>query len=133
MQRLHRLQGPAVRSLALTLVFAGVSFVFGLVAPEADAAGDMDCSDFATQAAAQTFFNNHDPAHDPDLLDADGDGIACESNPCPCSTSTTPTTQPSGTVQRTRARVIRVVDGDTLLVGMPSGARRYVRILGIIH
>jgi len=128
---MHRLQGPAIRSLALTLVFAGVSFAFGLVAPDADAAGDKDCSDFATQADAQAFFLAHDPAHDPDLLDSDGDRIACESNPCPCSTSTTPTTQTAGTVKRTRARVIRVVDGDTLLVGMPSGARRHVRILGI--
>jgi endonuclease YncB( thermonuclease family) len=128
---MQRLQGPAIRSLALTLVFAALSFVFGLVAPDADAAGDMDCSDFATQAAAQTFFLNHDPAHDPDSLDADGDGIACESNPCPCSTPTSAPQPLASPVQRTRARVIRVVDGDTLLVGMPSGARRYVRILGI--
>ena len=91
----------------------------------------MDCSDFATQADAQNFFLNHDPANDPHRLDSDGDGIACESNPCPCSTQVAPTTQTPGIVQRTRARVIRVVDGDTLLVGMPSGARRYVRILGI--
>jgi endonuclease YncB( thermonuclease family) len=56
-------------------------------------AADLDCSDFATQASAQSYFlSRGGPASDPDRLDADGDGIACESNPCPCSYSTTPTT-----------------------------------------
>lgn len=50
---------------------------------------DVDCSDFSTQAQAQSYFINHGgPGSDPNGLDADGDGIACESNPCPCSTST---------------------------------------------
>jgi endonuclease YncB( thermonuclease family) len=120
-----------VLRIIVGLLVAFVWSALGVASPAAHAAGDMDCSDFATQADAQNFFLNHDPAHDPDSLDADGDGIACESNPCPCSTQTAPTTQTSGTVHRTRARVIRVVDGDTLLVGMPSGARRYVRIIGI--
>lgn len=45
-------------------------------------AADRDCSDFATQAAAQEYFLSvGGPAGDPDRLDADGDGIACESNP----------------------------------------------------
>ena len=49
---------------------------------------DMDCGDFGTQAAAQRYFiNRGGPQSDPDNLDSDGDGIACESNPCPCSTS----------------------------------------------
>jgi hypothetical protein len=50
---------------------------------------DYNCSDFATQAAAQSFFLAHGgPSSDPYGLDADHDGIACESNPCPCSTGT---------------------------------------------
>ena len=45
-------------------------------------AGDKDCSDFRTQAAAQKFFKKHGgPKRDPHRLDADHDGIACESNP----------------------------------------------------
>jgi len=45
-------------------------------------AGDKDCSDFPTQAAAQKFFKKHGgPSRDPHRLDADHDGIACESNP----------------------------------------------------
>ena len=67
------------------------------VSPSATAApasaADLDCSDFATQASAQNYFlSRGGPASDPDGLDADGDGVACESNPCPCNYSTTPTT-----------------------------------------
>lgn len=48
---------------------------------------EADCADFATQAAAQNYFIDHGgPSSDPDGLDADHDGIACEANPCPCST-----------------------------------------------
>jgi len=38
---------------------------------------DRDCADFATQQEAQTAFDA-DPS-DPERLDADGDGVACES------------------------------------------------------
>lgn len=38
--------------------------------------GDLDCADFASQAEAQATFDA-DPT-DPNGLDADGDGIACE-------------------------------------------------------
>jgi hypothetical protein len=44
-------------------------------------AGDKDCADFPTQKAAQRFFVKHGgPKKDPHRLDADHDGIACESN-----------------------------------------------------
>lgn len=42
---------------------------------------DRDCSDFATQAQAQRFYKRHNPRRDPHRLDADRDGIACESLP----------------------------------------------------
>lgn len=43
--------------------------------------GDRDCSDFSTQKEAQAFFiANGGPSSDPHRLDADHDGIACESN-----------------------------------------------------
>ena len=42
---------------------------------------DVDCSDFDTQPEAQAFFEANDPENDPHQLDADGDGIACESLP----------------------------------------------------
>jgi endonuclease YncB( thermonuclease family) len=71
------------------------------LAPSANAmlasAADRDCAHFSTQAAAQDYFLAlGGPGSDPDRLDGDGDGIACETNPCPCSYATTPTqpTQP---------------------------------------
>jgi Excalibur calcium-binding domain len=61
------------------------------------AAADANCSDFSTQAAAQAYFLAHGgPAQDPDRLDADHDGVACESLPCPCDhgTASAPTPRP---------------------------------------
>jgi hypothetical protein len=53
--------------------------VLGLAAPPA-MAGDKDCSDFSTWRAAQKFYKRHGgPRRDPHRLDADRDGIACES------------------------------------------------------
>jgi len=45
--------------------------------------GDKDCSDFATHDEAQTYFEGKggSPSNNVDKLDADGDGIACESLP----------------------------------------------------
>lgn len=48
-----------------------------LAAPAAVAAGDLDCSDFTTQSQAQTVYDSN--PSDPNDLDRDGDGIACES------------------------------------------------------
>ncbi|MCS1352653.1 thermonuclease family protein [Mechercharimyces sp. CAU 1602] len=39
---------------------------------------DKDCSDFATQAEAQSFYDRIGPK-DPHRLDSDGDGMACDS------------------------------------------------------
>ena len=41
----------------------------------------LNCSDFVSQAAAQARLRE-DPT-DPDRIDADGDGLACENNPGP--------------------------------------------------
>ena len=117
---------------------------------------DLDCGDFASQAAAQYHMNAH--AGDPDRLDGnDDDGRACESNRCPCyygpatapeqpyalppeptpAPTPAPTPVPTATpapalVARTyRARVTSVVDGDTLKVRLRSGRRRTVRLIGI--
>jgi micrococcal nuclease len=46
----------------------------------AAAGSDRDCSDFSSQAEAQRFFKAHGgPRSDPDRLDADHNGVACES------------------------------------------------------
>jgi excalibur calcium-binding domain-containing protein len=67
--------------VALAVVLGAMSIVS--TAPAS--ASDRDCSDFATQKAAQLFFLRHGgPRSDPHRLDADHDGVACESLPCPC-------------------------------------------------
>lgn len=78
-------------AVALVVVAAAVSAPTASAAAPAHAA-DLDCADFDSQAAAQAYFLAHGgPASDPDRLDGDHDGIACESNPCPCGSSTIPT------------------------------------------
>ncbi|MER5450245.1 excalibur calcium-binding domain-containing protein [Streptomyces sp. NPDC002764] len=51
----------------------------GPAAAVAHAQNDLNCSDFAFQEDAQAVFNS-DPS-DPNRLDADNDGIACEDLP----------------------------------------------------
>lgn len=47
-----------------------------------DLSGDKDCGDFSTQREAQAHFQaKGGPGSDPDRLDADGDGSACDSLP----------------------------------------------------
>jgi excalibur calcium-binding domain-containing protein len=56
-----------------------------LLALPTQAQAAVNCSDFSTQAAAQNYYESvGGPGQDPAGLDADHDGIACESLPCPC-------------------------------------------------
>lgn len=81
-----RVPGSAVVASGLALVAAAFGLMALLAAGEARAV-DYDCSNFSTQAQAQGYLLPGDPYG----LDADSDGIACESLPCPCSyPSTTP-------------------------------------------
>lgn len=125
------------RALSLTPVLAMLAGVLAVLASSpAQAIADRDCADFATQKAAQIFFLKHSPGSDPHRLDADDDGIACDSNPCPCyykrslPSGSGTATQPRRTVVQ-YARVVKVVDGDTADVRLTSGARKRVRFLGI--
>ncbi len=62
------------------LLLAALSMAAMLVfAPVALAQADLDCSDFATQPEAQSVLDQ-DPS-DPNGLDADNDGVACEELP----------------------------------------------------
>jgi len=61
--------------LAVLAAFVALAFA----APPASA-GDKDCADFSTWRQAQRFYERHGgPTKDPHRLDADRDGIACES------------------------------------------------------
>lgn len=67
---------------------------------DAEQRRDRDCGDFSNQAAAQDYFLSiGGPYSDPDRLDVDHDGIACESLPCPCNYSTaSPSPTPTATL-----------------------------------
>lgn len=79
------------RRLVLGLLTVMLGALCSLVASPPASAADRDCSDFASQRAAQIFFLNHGgPRSDPHRLDSDGDGIACETNPAPYYYGTTP-------------------------------------------
>lgn len=122
------------RILALLIVTLGVTT--WTQAP-ASAVVDRDCGDFSSQAAAQNFFlANGGPQNDPHRLDSEGDGIACETNPCPCigrggSTPPANNTPPPPKVYRETGNVVKVIDGDTLKVRIRGGGIVSVRMLGI--
>ena len=122
-----------MRIVRWTLTTVGALTAALLVHPAPAMAVDRDCSDFDTQRAAQTFFLNHNPDADPHGLDSEGDGIACESNPCPCRYDREPGGETGGRSPRQvrqYARVVRVVDGDTVDVRY-AGSRHRVRLIGI--
>lgn len=58
------------------LIVAAAMFAVGMLTAPAQAQDDLDCDDFATQQEAQAEYDA-DPS-DPNGLDADNDGIACE-------------------------------------------------------
>ena len=131
-------------------LFTLVCAVGALVAAPSPAAAthgaDVNCSDFASQAAAQRHLEAH--PGDPDGLDGDDDGEACESLPCPCARSDSSLPFPAAgsrplpaagrrrrrlrlPAQTFKARVIRVIDGDTLKVRLAAGPVVTVRLIGI--
>jgi endonuclease YncB( thermonuclease family) len=127
----------ALFAMPVLALFAGILSVLTMAPAQAF---DRDCGDFATQRAAQIFFlNNGGPGSDPHGLDAEGDGIACESNPCPClykrsTGADTPSTDPQaggGSTLKQAARVIKVTDGDTIKVRLATGPKVDVRLIGI--
>ncbi len=106
--------------------------------------GDLDCPDFANQAAAQAHLGAH--PGDPDGLDGDADGRACQALPCPCAGVAAPPpppppapappppvapSTPTSAAHTAKARVVRVIDGDTLKVRLTTGQTVTVRLIGI--
>lgn len=69
-----------MRRTMAALVVAMATLVLALSLAGPAAAGDRDCSDFSSWRQAQRFYKKHGgPRYDPHRLDADHDGIACES------------------------------------------------------
>jgi endonuclease YncB( thermonuclease family) len=117
------------------------AFTDNVVASAPARAADRDCSDFDNQRQAQGYFvDQGGPDSDPDRLDGNGDGFACDSLPCPCSRGRSPSQtrspeeEPREGAQTIRARVTEVIDGDTIRVRSLEKTRRSsytVRLIGI--
>jgi endonuclease YncB( thermonuclease family) len=135
--RVIRCQDGAV-SLRATLTALLALVALASVAPSAIAA-DRDCADFDTQREAQAYFENRGPG-DPDRLDADDDGRACDSLPSGGgggggggNSAPAPAPAPAR-AQTIEARVTSVVDGDTIKVRALEATQRSrytVRLIGI--
>ena|SRR5688572_1609059 len=69
-------------SLAIGAVLLFGALVLTSTVSNAHHSGDLDCNDFSNQAQAQAHYRLH--PSDPDNLDPDRDGIACEASSCPC-------------------------------------------------
>jgi micrococcal nuclease len=130
------------------VMLAALACLLMTALPSPAPAAGKNCADFASQAAAEAWL--HAYAGDPDGLDGDDDGVACEALPCPCAGAGTPTGTPPGapsapppapvtppagpppaTALSVPARVTSVIDGDTLKVRFANGVRTTVRLIGI--
>lgn len=74
---------------------------------------DRDCKDFATQAEAQQYYNSrHTVANpDPDRLDANGNGIACEAGEVTVVTRVSPTRDDNSVAVVSGHQVTQVPEG----------------------
>ncbi|SFW51518.1 excalibur calcium-binding domain-containing protein [Amycolatopsis australiensis] len=88
------------RALTTAAVAAGLAFVGPIPLASAQLAADRDCSDFQYQEDAQAVLDR-DPA-DPNHLDEDKDGKACESLPSrPRQHTTAPVPEKAATTAKT--------------------------------
>ena len=95
-----------------TTAAAGVLIAAGLSLsiPGTATAADLDCADFATQADAQAALDA--TPGDPNDLDSDDDGVACETLPGGGATATTEDNTVLGTRQVSTRPVGAVAAGD---------------------
>lgn len=77
---MRRLLYLTVLSMLVMAMTASVAFAQPQRGPSGDD-GSYNCEDFDTRAQAQSYFEANNPDEDPDGLDADSDGEACESLP----------------------------------------------------
>src|SRR4051812_3523833 len=118
--------GAALVTLVALAVLAGTAT--GSTQPRV---ADRDCGDFSTQAAAQqVFIAQGGPRSDPFALDADRDGVACETLPCPCAGGGGGNPAPQQPAHSRRATVVEVTDGDTIKVRLRHRSDS-VRLIGI--
>jgi hypothetical protein len=87
------------RALTTATAVAGLALLGPVTFASAQPGGDKNCSDFTYQEEAQAVLDA--TPGDPNNLDSDHDGIACESLPKRGQQSTTPTSKTPSTTTRT--------------------------------
>jgi endonuclease YncB( thermonuclease family) len=116
-----------------------LSLIVGVLtvqAPAQAAARDMNCDDFPSQQAAQLYYLNHNPALDPDNLDSDSDGVACESLGGPYYYGSNPNPggnnppKPPPPAKPQPIKVVKVLAGDMLQLRQGSKPAYKVRLVG---
>lgn len=119
------------------LMLAAIVVTAGLGPPSAAhaARADKDCADFPSQRAAQLFFLNNNPAADPHRLDADGDGVVCESNGAPYYYGSDPTpggdNTPAPPPKKVVTRIVKVLNGQLIKIREGKKAPAVVHLVGI--
>jgi hypothetical protein len=101
------------------LMFASTFACISIYAEKAAAQDVLNCFDFGTQEEAQAELNR-DPS-DPNNLDDDNDGIACEDLPSGAGTTGTSTTGTTGTTTGTTTAPI-AESGDCRVVDTFTGS-----------
>lgn len=137
----HTSEQPGARITMRRVLLLVIAVAALTTMPASDAAAhsvDLDCPDFASQAQAQEHRDRH--AGDPDRLDHDEDGTACEELPCPCGFIVLPPAPPVPARSAPgplpwpltmKARVAGVIDAGTLKVRLLDGEMITVRLIGI--
>ena len=111
------------------LVAAATLLAFGVTATPAYAADTLNCSDFATQQEAQATLNAD--KSDPNRLDGDNDGVACEalpSGPRVSSGGTTTTKSTKSTATR-KSQISSVPQGGTDAGGGSTASTENIGLL----
>ncbi len=98
----------------LSGLFIAFALVFGFTASAG--AQDLDCDDFATQEEAQANLNAN--PSDPNNLDRDNDGIACENLPSGGGTTSSGTTAGTSRMPSTGIGATKTDDSLALTFGL---------------
>ncbi len=116
-----------MRATQRLLLTAACAWSLAIPGAAADHRTDRrNCSDFLTQAGAQEYFAQH--PGDPDKLDPDNDGVACEELPAGVR-STNTTVAPNGGGAATTVAGATTTTGEIVRTGSEDGSSTAIAVL----